>query len=150
MQIPPFFLLDISIQAPTFPTLSGLLLMRSVFILFFISVRTYFFTKPYWVAGRGECFLLYLTDAQITCLSPWLSKAKLPCTPSAICTIRRIMATCDFHHWSVVYHSLSKSLLTRSVHVYCKMGCQTMLGRRMSRLASEGDRCMDSLRGFSE
>lgn len=68
----------------------------------------------------------FVTD----CLSASMVVKTQPlCAPLAKRRIRRIMAMTDFHHWSVVYHSCSKSLLTQFGHVNCKMWCQMMLDK---------------------
>lgn len=119
-----------------------------IYIFIFCFSRDVFsFTKPFWVARQGEFFLLHICS-QAACLST-VVKTQALCTPPAKCWIRRIMATSDFHHRSVVYHPWSKSPLTQFVHVHCKTGCQTMVDRGgESRLASEGEQYMDSFKGL--
>lgn len=145
----PFFPLDISIQTP--PP-SGLLLMWTLFTYLYIYLlfqpRRVFFHKALlgctarWAFPPARLLTSRMPISTVV-------KTQALCTPPAKCWIRRIMATSDFHHRSVVYHPWSKSPLTQFVHVHCKTGCQTMVDRGgESRLASEGEQYMDSFKGL--
>lgn len=111
------------------PTICGLLVMRSLFIysFFFISAQRH--SSPSSIGLHGEVSFSSPSFSHRLPAS-MVVKTQPLCTPLAKRRIRRIMAMTEFHHWSVVYHSCSKSLLTQFGYVNCKMSCQTMLDRK--------------------
>lgn len=125
--IPPFLQFDISIQAPCCLDYYswGAYLFIPFFFLFqqrHILHQALLGYMVRWVFPLASFVTDHLSASVVVKTQPLY-------TPLAKHRIRRIMALTDFHHWSAVYHSCGKSLLTQFGHVNCKMWCQMMLDR---------------------
>lgn len=112
------------------PTICGLLLMRSLFIYSFFFLFQHRDILHQALLGYMVRWVFPSPSFSHRLPASMVVKTQPLCTPLAKRRIRRIMAMTEFHHWSVVYHSCSKSLLTQFGYVNCKMSCQTMLDRK--------------------